>query len=473
MTTKFSNLWTPVLMSLSWLVSGSAVHAATYTVGPVGRDFTQLHQVAPLVQAGDLVLVDGGASYQPVVFAVGGTPGNPVIVRGLRSPSGQRPIVTGGTNTIHIQGSHFVLEGFEVTSGSFRCIFHHAHNVVLRDLYVHSCPAHGILSADEGSGSLTLEYSEIAFSGNGSTQHALYITSDQNAFPGSRFRMRFNYVHDGTGGNLLKSRAERNEIYFNWFEGSRYHLLELIGPDEGAVTPPAGIREDSDVVGNVLVHKAYDPPGPQGPFDGNFYFVRIGSDVRCDDGGANSTRGRYRFVANTFVRTTAANGSHVFRPFGFLQSLEAHGNVIWSAAAGAMNLVRMDSNEACWTDGVQVHGTRNWVETGSNVPSDWTDTLFGASPGFENPGSLDLRPAAGSPLLDQLGTPPPTIPGFPFPAGLWPPSQEPSRGTLAGPPAWPRALAGAYDIGALERPAPIFVDGFENQGLSRWSGVAP
>lgn len=461
------------LAALATLLPARAAAAAVYTVGPSGRDFTQLHQVAPLLQPGDLVLVDGGFTYQPVLFPSGGSPGSPVVVRGLRSGAGARPIVTGGTNTVEIQGDHFVFEGFEVTAGSFRCVYHHAHDVVLRDLYVHSCPAHGILSADEDSGSLTLEYSEVAFCGNGAGQHCLYITSDQNVHPGSRFLMRFNYVHDGTGGNLLKSRAERNEIYFNWFEGSRYHLLELIGPDEGAVTPPPGIREDSDVVGNILIHKAYDPPGPQGPFDGNFFFVRIGSDIRCDDGGTNSSRGRYRFAHNTFVRTTSANGSHVFRPFGYLQTLEQHGNVFWSAASGAMGLVRMDSGEACWTDGVQIHGTKNWVETGTSVPTGWSDTLLGAAPGFNDGPNLDFRPAPGSPLLDQVSSPPPTIPAFPFPAGLWPPAFEPSRSALPGPPAWPRGSPGSLDIGALEQPGPIFVDGFESQGVSRWSGAAP
>jgi hypothetical protein len=88
-----------------------------------------------------------------------------------------------------LEGNHLGFEGFEVTAGSSRCIFHHTHDVVLRDLLVRSCPAHGILSADEGSGSLTLEYSEIAICGNGSTQHSLYITSDQNAYPDFSFRM--------------------------------------------------------------------------------------------------------------------------------------------------------------------------------------------------------------------------------------------------------------------------------------------
>lgn len=61
--------------------------------------------------------------------------------------------------------------------------------------------------------------------------------------------------HHSNGGNNVKSRAERNEIYYNWIEDAYYHELELIGPDPGGA--PDGWseelkREDSDVVGNVL-----------------------------------------------------------------------------------------------------------------------------------------------------------------------------------------------------------------------------
>ena len=65
------------------------------------------------------------------------------------------------------------------------------------------------------------------------------------AHPGSVFRMEHCWVHDGNGGNGVKSRAERNEIYYNWIEGSYYHELELIGPDGmdeslARERPPAG-----------------------------------------------------------------------------------------------------------------------------------------------------------------------------------------------------------------------------------------
>ena len=71
------------------------------------------------------------------------------------------------------------------------------------------------------------------------------MATDETAYPGAVFRMQHCYVHDANGGNNVKSRAERNEIYYNWIEGAYYHELELIGPDGQAESLK---REDSDVV---------------------------------------------------------------------------------------------------------------------------------------------------------------------------------------------------------------------------------
>ena len=85
--------------------------------------------------------------------------------------------------------------------------------------------------------------------------HQIRVATDEVAHPGSVFRMQHCYLHDANGGNNVKSRAERNEIDHNWIEGAVYYELELIGPEpEGSGGRLVGdlVREDSDVVGNVL-----------------------------------------------------------------------------------------------------------------------------------------------------------------------------------------------------------------------------
>jgi hypothetical protein len=353
--------------------------------------------------------------------------------------NGKRPVLSGGTNTIEIQGDHYVFEGFDLTAGSFRCVYHHSDDVTMRDLVVHDCPAHGLLGADQGSGSLTLEYSEFYGSGSGTSEHQIYMATDEVAHPGSVFRMQYCYVHDGVGGDNVKSRAERNEIYYNWIEGALYHELELIGPD------PSGAangwtedlkREDSDVVGNVLRKTQTS------------FVVRFGGD------GTGQSNGRYRFVANTVL--TQPGGSAVFRLFDGLESVEMHDSVFYvdPNPTGASNLLR--DAEAVWSTGQRiVGGSHNWVLTqATNVPPEWTTVITGTNPQLSSLTSWDLRPVTASPLADActcISGPP----GHDFPNPLpWPNYEPPMRLLEAPGTAVTRSVSGQLYIGAFQPSEP-------------------
>ena len=161
----------------------------------------------------------------------GGTAANPVVIRWNRSVGSTRPLLQGGQHTIKFeQSNNVVFEGFEVTGGSTTCIFSEADNVTVRDSLIRDCPSHGILGADQNSGSFTLEYSEIRNSGFGTTRHSIYMQSDEVSFPGAVFRMRYNYVHSATGGVLVRVRHERALIYYNWIENSVYGEMERLAP---------------------------------------------------------------------------------------------------------------------------------------------------------------------------------------------------------------------------------------------------
>jgi hypothetical protein len=426
-------------LHVALLLCCSPALATTYQVGP-NRTLKTLGAVASQLNPGDLVEVDGNATYTGgIVLGRPGAAGNPITVRGVRV-NGKRPVLSGGTNTIEIQGDHYVLEGFEVTAGTFRCVYHHSHDVTMRDLVVHDCAAHGLLGADQDSGSLTLEYSEFYRSGSGTSQHQIYMATDEVAHPGSVFRMQHVYMHDGVGGNNVKSRAERNEIYYNWIEGALYHELELIGPDpEGAAGSfTEGLkREDSDVVGNVLRK------------------TQTSSVVRFGGDGTGQSNGRYRFVANTVL--TQPGGSAVFRLFDGLESVEMHDNVflVNPNLSGASNLLR--EVEAVWTTGQRVvAGSHNWVLTqATNVPPEWTTTTKGADPQFVSLASMDLRPSASGPLgsgCTCISSPA----SHDFPAALpWPEFEPPLHALEALGAAPSRSVAGTLYMGAYEeRPAP-------------------
>jgi hypothetical protein len=205
--------WFRIAICLGALASSaSSTFATTYQVGTT-RTYKSISEVASLVGSGDVVEVDGGATYPgDITFSTSGTAAQKITIRGIRS-GGARPVLSGGTNTIQLAGDHYVLEGFDITGGSSRCVFHHADDITIRDTVIHDCPTHGLLGADTDSGSLLLEYSEVHHCGSGDTHHQIYMATDETAHPGSVFRMQFCYVHDGNGGNNVKSRAERNEMF--------------------------------------------------------------------------------------------------------------------------------------------------------------------------------------------------------------------------------------------------------------------
>src|SRR5690606_24784094 len=279
----------------------SVAFAATYTVGPSGRQYPQLSALTSNVDLapGDGVLVGGGATYSGDIVVGGndsGAPGSPVTLGWKRAVGSTRPVLSGGSHTIKFQrSSHVVFEGFDVRGGSSSCIFSEAHDVTVRDTIVRDCPSHGILGADNNSGSFTLEYSEVRDSGSGTQRHPIYMQSDEVAYPGSVFLMRFNHVHSGNGGNLLKNRHERALIYYNWFENSAYQELELIGPDcetQQSGWSPGLRREDVDVVGNVIVHGSSWRNA-----------IRAGGDLN------GRSQGRLRMVNNTLIFNRSGNAT--------------------------------------------------------------------------------------------------------------------------------------------------------------------
>jgi hypothetical protein len=414
----------------------AVAHAATYRVGTsAAATYRQLTEL-PALGPGDVVEVEGGTDYAGDVvfdFDSDGTAAMPVIVRGLVDGGVTRPRLIGGRNTLELQGDHYVLENLDLSGGTARCLYHHADDITVRDSVVHDCPAQGILGADNDSGSLTLERVEVHHCGAGDSQHQIYMATDEVAHPGSVFRMQYCWLHDANGGNNVKSRAERNEIYSNWIEGAYYHELELIGPDPAGGVGQEVAREDSDVVGNVLVKRG----GNEG-----FSVVRFGGDA------TGQSEGRYRFAFNTVIVAPGA-GAAVFRLFTRLESVEMHGNVFAMRGGGPVNLLH--KIEAEWVRGRLVAGTNNWVSTDStNVPPEWTGTLTGADPGLVDIDSLDTfdpSPAsATSPVVDTGLSPTPAFADSPFTGPLDVPSASPVHGT--GSVA--RPVVGVIDRGAYE-----------------------
>ena len=453
-----------ILLSVLTVASGQAL-AADYFVGPT-RNYTHLQALldARDLAPGDVVHVDGDHVY-PVGTGIvvrdddGGSAAAPVTIRGERI-GGRRPVLRGGANTIKFQSAdHVVFEGFEITGGSARCVFHDAHELTIRDVLVHDCPNHGIHTADL-AGSLTIEYSELHhIGGAGNDQkHTIYAQTGEIEHPGAVFRLRHSYLHDGASGNLVKSRAQRTELHYNWIEGAHVQEVEMLSPDPDYQEDPAWsdatAREDGEMVGNVVVHGGGT----------SSYSVRLGGD-----GTGAGSAGYYRLAGNTFVYTTSGT---VLRLFAQLQSVDAHNNVFTRVGGGTLQIFR--DVEAEWVDGLgapasrQLSGSNNYVDAAATaVPAAWTGTRSAAAPGFVDAASGNYAPGAASVLLDHASAAP-SPPGFPFPQPLAVAQFQPQRGAVAPGQAPLRPAGGVPDIGAFERPDErIFADGYEGAPARR------
>jgi hypothetical protein len=441
-TEKHLKLKPHVIFSLILIVNCN-LWSAVYRVGS-GRQYHTPGDVATLLNPGDTVLVDGDQVYAGgLVFRQPGTPANRIVISGVKV-NGNRPVISGGSDGVTFftpypydgpGADHYTFEGFEVAGASNRGIYHQAKDLILRDVVVHHC-MHGILGADQGSGSCLLEYSEVYACGSGDRYHQIYMATDEVHNPGSVFRMQFCYIHDGAGGNNVKSRAERNELYYNWIEGAYYHELELVGPDGGDGGNPRLKREDSDVCGNVLWKKTKPAGDPD-----YFNVTRIGGD------GTGETHGRYRFVNNTIL----CGARPVFRMFDSLESVEMHNNVFYRIDGTGVQIMR--TVEALWTTGTAViAGSNNWIQNGSTqIPAQWTGSVTGSDPGFVNFNANDVHPSAGSPLIDAGSPSPAGPPGFPISSSLFPPQYLPPGHSLVGPGnGETRVLNNTIDIGAFE-----------------------
>ena len=317
-----------------------------FQVGPT-RNYKQINEVTNLLRAGDTVEVDSG-NYAAVEFTRAGTAAAPITIKGV-GPT--RPVISGSNWTVSFKNSHrIVFENFEVTGGNTVCVRTMAHDIVVKNVFIHDCPRLGVLGADLGNGVNIFDRVEIARTGaiilNEPFHHAMYIATDRDAFPNAILRIQNSYFHDNKG-NSIKSRSARNEIYSNWIDvpnhPEAYYALELIGFQEYTVDKAL----NSDIVGNVLINR-------------NNFGMRFGGD------GVGSSKGRIRMANNTIVISKTLNQyDSVIRLSDELDSLYLLNNAFVREDASDVGPTRLFYNGVNkWVSGVaKVSGSNNIFPT--------------------------------------------------------------------------------------------------------------
>jgi hypothetical protein len=364
--------------------------ATVYQVGP-NRSYRQINEIANLLSAGDVVEVDSGV-YAPFELRRAGSVAAPITIRGVGAT---RPVVSGGTWGVSFKLSdNVVLENFEITGATSVCLRTMANNVTVRNVYIHDCVRHGVLGADVDNGTNVFDRVEIARAGSvlpgESYNHAMYVATDRDAFPSAVLRVQQSYFHDNKG-NAIKSRAGRAEIYSNWVDVPNdvdsFYSLELIGYQEYATDTPI----NSDVVGNVLVHR-------------KSYGLRLGGD------GTGTSKGRVRMANNTvLVGAQFGEWSPVIRLDQDIDSLYLLNNafVLEQGASFPMRLLR--SGVSNWTSGqAKVTGANNMMPVNAymdtiaplNAVSLQSTTYSNSLITNASMASLDVLPSTGSRLLN-------------------------------------------------------------------------
>ena len=143
--------------------------------------------------------------------------------------------------------------------------------------------------------------------------------------------MQYCYVHDGNGGNNVKTRAERNEIYYNWIEGAYYHELELIGPDGQSRESRSAKTPTSSATSSIRVTPR----------------ARIPRSA-----SAATARGRPSgAIASSTTRSCSATRRPraAFRLFDGIESVEMHNNVLYRQGGGAVTV--LTDGDASWVNG--------------------------------------------------------------------------------------------------------------------------
>ena len=432
-----------------------------HTIGDAAQD----------LKAGVLMKVHGPHVYREYVdFDIdGGTGCNMIVIRGVTS-GGKRPTIsgTGRRFTVTLEGSNYAFRNFNVTTSTTSkeraCVYLRADNLFLEDVNISGCPRNGIQGADGevsadkgnwGAGSVTLTSVEVDGCGKGLDYHQIYMSTDEDNYPNSVFLMQYCYLHGGKGGNAVKSRGERNSIYYNWIEHAANHELDLIGADPGAHKEGKAV-ENSDVVGNVLIHAK-----------SKVSTANIGSD------GTGQSWGQYRFVSNTFLFEATALAAPAIEARGGIDSVSMYNNAFRKKTGGVIEvLAETQPNEevpAAWLWPQKWAGNHNSVDLGSTVlgmlvqqPGGFASVVTGTpgtpTPGFVNESNNEVELENGSPLCNQATSSTPLPPGRPpFALSPLPPPEMlprfmPPRHAIGYTLLLQRPRGTANDVGAYECP---------------------
>jgi hypothetical protein len=468
----------PICLLAALLVASLTVrsaHAAVYEVGP-GQALDEIGDVPwATLGPGDEVRIHWRAEPYREKWVIGraGSEAAPIVVRGVRGPGGERPVISGdgattpdplsftneergvikiGTSNVppDTLPEHIRIEGLEVRSAhpsygflddqgnpqtysanAAAIYVERGRHLVIRDCVLHDSGNGLFIGVYDGdTQDVLIEGNHIHGNGNvGSAyEHNTYTAALGIVYQANRF----GPLRAGANGNNLKDRSAGLVVRYNWIEGGNRQLDLVDGEDSDAVWTDPRYRE-TFVYGNVLI----EPDGA-----GNSQIVHYGGDSPTP---AIYRKGTLHFFHNTVVsnRISGSGNTTLLRLSTDDEHADVRNNVLYVVASGS-HLALLDA------DGT-LDLSHNWLKPGwveshsgaASVDDDGTNPE-GDTPGFVDAPGQDFRPLDVSDAVDAGAELHPDV--LPAHAVV---AQYHEHQTLD-----PRPTDGFPDLGAFEVPEP-------------------
>nr|WP_319394162.1 PKD domain-containing protein [uncultured Desulfobacter sp.] len=440
---------------------------SVYEIGP-GKTYESTHDVAlQWLTAGDVVRIyakPDQAPYREKFIAAGvGTASNPIRIVGIPDDQGNKPVFYGynaldnpnygnyywneNRQVILIgqysskPAEHLIIEGLAVhgavygdpyTNDSGQASTYASNacgiRVSMGTVTIRNCDIHGnengIFSANTEN--LVIENCSIHDNGvhtSSTQQHNLYLGG------GAGSRVTVQYSHIGellNDGQQAKFRTETLIFRYNWVEGGKNSVLDLVEDGDNGVS-------DAYVYGNVLIKPAYANNGRMIHFGG--------------DNAAIHRTGTLYFFNNTCIIKTVNRQVVLFQITETGADVIADNNIFYKPAGISLPLYLCDPYRED-----NLTGENNWLRDSILGAELLSSSLLGETPGFIDAGNDDYHLADAAPVKD-------IIQGDLFPGGYVPDKQYVKHLAFESRPDDGRLDIGAFELAGPPCPADLEPDG--------------
>lgn len=420
------------LALLALLCCATPLRAAVYEVGPA-QPLGAIGDVPWATLApGDEVRIHWRAAPYREKWVIGrsGTESQPIVVRGVPGPNGERPVISGENavtpaplnfwseqrGVIKVGGSntpdaevveHVVIESLEVRGGFEAYSFTNdaggvqayaqnaaaifveaARHLVIRDCILTDSGNGLFVAAYDGeTRDIRIEKNWIAGNGNDGSiyEHNTYTAAIGIVYDGNRF----GPLRAGAGGNNLKDRSAGLVVRNNWIEGGN-RQLDLVDAEDSDVIVNDPSYGETFVYGNVLIE-------PEGA--GNSQILHYGGD---SGNTAIYRKGILHFFHNTVVSSRPGNTT-LMRLSTNDESADVRNNVLYVTAPGYRLAIVDGTGFADLSHNWMKPG---WVDTHGTLTGGVADDgtqIEAADPFFTDAAGQDFRLLAESDGIDAGG----------------------------------------------------------------------